>query len=100
MLEDQDCHVEPIEKQARAEELANIERKQFDVRGMGCPNCSNRVRNSLLGLEGVSQALVDHSRGVAIVDFNPSMATVDDLARAVAAAGGDSGHQYYATPLA
>ena len=97
MIEDKNCHVEPIQNQAGAEELSNIERKQLFVSGMGCPNCSNRVRNSLLGLEGVSEALVDHQRGVAIVDFNPTMATLEDLARAVSSAGGDGRHEYSAT---
>lgn len=100
MMEDKDCHVEPIQKQARAEELSNTERKQLAVSGMGCPNCSNRVQNSLLGLEGVSAAMVDHRQGVAIVDFNPTMATVEDLVGAVSAAGGDGTHEYSAIPLA
>lgn len=100
MSEDRNCHVEPIQKQARASELSNVKRNWLAVTGMGCPNCSNRVRNSLLGLEGVSAALVDHQRGVAIVDFNPTMTTLIDLARAVSAAGGDGRHEYSATPVA
>lgn len=100
MTEDRNCHVEPIQKQARAEELSNVERKWLAVTGMGCPNCSNRVRNSLLGLEGVSAAQVDHRRGMAIVDFNPAMVTLLDLVGAVCAAGNDGRHAYSATPVA
>lgn len=100
MIEDRNCHVEPIQKKARAEVLSQIERQRLDVRGMGCPNCSSRVRNSLLGLEGVSEAMVDHRQGLAIVDFNPTMATLEDLARAVSTAGGDGRHEYSATPVA
>lgn len=52
------------------------------------------MRNSLLGLEGVSVAEVDHRRGVAVVDLNPSMVRLADMARAVTAAGGDGRHEY------
>ncbi len=100
MIEDKNCHVEPIQKEAGAEVLAQVERQRLDVRGMGCPSCSNRVRNSLLGLEGVSEAMVDHRQGLAIVDFNPTMATLEDLANAVSAAGGDGRHEYSAAPAA
>jgi len=99
MQDENDCYVEPKEKQADAGELKNLESEWFSIAGMGCPNCSNRVRNSLLELEGVSSAMVDHRRGVAIVDFNPAKATLEDLARAVSAAGKDSGHAYSATPF-
>ena len=100
MMGDRNCYVEAIQKEPRAEELSHIERKWLAVRGMGCPNCSNRVRNSLLELDGVSAAQVDHRRGVAIVDFNPTMATVFDLVRAVSAAGGDGRHEYSGTLIA
>ena len=99
MQDDRDCYVEPKEKQANAGELTDLECEWLSIVGMGCPNCSNRVRNSLLELDGVSSAMVDHRRGVAIVDFNPAKATLEDLARAVSAAGEDSGHKYSATPF-
>jgi Cu+-exporting ATPase len=100
MMEEKSCHVEPLQKQPGAEELSQTARKWLAVKGLGCPNCSNRVRNSLLRLEGISEAEVDHIRGVAIVDFNPSMVRLIDMDRAVSAAGGDGRHEYSVVTVA
>lgn len=98
---DENCHVEPIEKTATAAERKNIETVMLSVSGMGCPNCANRVRNSLLALGGVIDARVDHEAGLAQVAFNPDFAPVDVLIRTISRAGGDDGrHEYGAKLLA
>ncbi len=99
-MQDKNCHVEPVQKQPAVEELSQTKRKWLAIRGMGCQNCANRVRNSLLGLEGVSAVLVDVQRAVAVVDFNPSMVRLVDLANAVTAAGGDGRHEYSVVTVA
>ena len=96
---DENCHVEPIEKTATAVECKNIETVILSVWGMGCPNCANRVRNSLLMLDGVVDAYVDHTAGMAQVMFNPDLAPVATLIGAVARAGGDGRHEYGARLL-
>lgn len=97
---DTDCHVEPIQKMLTAEEQNKVELALLAVSGMGCSNCANRVRNSLLSLYGVVDAYVDHSAGVAQVSFNPAIETIDELISAVAHAGGDGRHTYGAKLLA
>ena len=94
------CHVEPIQKVSTADEQKSIELALLTVSGMGCPNCANRVRNSLLALYGVVDAYVDHSAGIAQVSFNPAIETIDELISAVARAGGDGRHAYGAKLLA
>lgn len=96
---DDNCHVEPIQKLISTEEQSHVETTRLEVWGMGCSNCANRVRNSLLGLNGVVHADVDHTTGVARVAFNPELASIDALLRAVARAGGDGRHEYGARPL-
>jgi copper chaperone CopZ len=66
---------------------------------MGCPNCAARVRNSLLGLKGVTEADVDHLTGTADVEFNPNLVEVSALLEAVAGAGADGRHRYRAFRL-
>ena len=61
---------------------------------MGCQNCANRVRNSLVSLKGVVDARVDHNIGKAQVAYNPDLTGIDDLVAAVASAGGDGRHEY------
>ena len=95
----ENCHVEPIQKIATPEENRNVEIALLTVWGMGCPNCAARVRNSLVTLNGVVDAYVDHMTGVAKIAFNPKLATVEMLTGAVAGAGNDGHHKYGAQLL-
>lgn len=96
---DDNCHVEPIQKVTTTEEQSNVKLAMLAIWGMGCPTCANRVRNSLLSLNGVLDAYVDHTEGLAQVAFNPGLAPVEELIGAVARAGGDSRHEYGARLL-
>ncbi len=93
---DENCHVDPIQKTATAEEQQNVTTARLAVWGMGCPNCAARVRNSLISLAGVVDAYVDHNAGLAQVSFNPNFTNVRALIDAVARAGGDGRHEYRA----
>ncbi len=93
------CHVEPITKSATEEELTRASNVMLAVLGMGCVNCANRVRNSIVSLNGVVSAKVDHGRGLADVSYDPELTTIDELVRAVARAGGDGRHEYRAYAL-
>ncbi len=90
----ENCHVEPIVKQATPLEQAQLADGHLLIRGMGCPNCAARVRNSLLELDGVVDAIVDHNFGVGRVVYNPTLVTGQELEGAVRAAGGDGRHEY------
>ncbi len=89
-----ECHVEPIEKQATAVENEQITDGRMLIWGMGCPNCAARVRNSLVSLNGVVEAVVDHNSGIGRVFFNPNLVSVQELEQAVIRAGGDGRHEY------
>ena len=87
------CYVEPIQKIVADEERQKVEMAFLTVWGMGCPNCAARVRNSLLSLNGVVNAFVDHNTGMAGVAFNPQLVSVEMLLGAVAHAGNDGRHE-------
>lgn len=55
-----------------------------------------RVRNGQLSLEGVLSAEVFLEQGIAIAAYDPERVTPDDLLLAVAAAGNDDRHHYWA----
>jgi copper chaperone CopZ len=93
---DENCHVEPLQKAATDDERSKTSWTLLAVYGMGCPNCANRVRNSLISLNGVVEAYVDHTMGIADVAFNPDRVTIPALIDAVARAGGDGRHEYRA----
>jgi len=93
------CQVSRIEKAATKEELAVTQTVRLGVSGMGCPNCAARVRNGLISLAGVVEAVVDHVTGTAGVIFNPQLVSVEDMLTAVARAGNDGKHNYRAALL-
>lgn len=96
---DEGCHVEQLDKSPSSEERRVIATAVLGVEGMGCPNCANRVRNSLLKVYGVVSAEVTLDPGKAEVVFNPRLVGADHLMHAVAAAGGDGRHEYRAHPI-
>lgn len=91
---DENCYVEPITKRPGLDEIRNVQVAFLNIWGMGCPNCANRVRNSLISLKGVVDARVDHNVGKAQVAYNPNIATSDELIAAITRAGGDGHHEY------
>ena len=92
----QNCHVEPVQKNVVAEDLTDARIVGLAVLGMGCVNCGTRVRNGLLALDGVVSADVDWERGLALVDYVPAKTNVDSILGAVVAAGNDGHHNYRA----
>ena len=90
------CHVEPIHKAVDAQRLSDAPLVYLLVRGMGCPACAMRVRNALLGVEGVLAADVFLEPGVASVLYDPAQAAVEALPVAVAAADATGRHHYTA----
>jgi copper chaperone CopZ len=96
---DAKCHVEPFQKIARVDELQDLTTLRLAVWGIGCPNCANRVRNSLLSLIGVVKADVDHTTGSALVKYSPDLVSVPFLLEAVSHAGNDGHHKYVAMLL-
>jgi copper chaperone CopZ len=57
------------------------------ITGMTCSNCVTHVARSLRSVSGVENVEVDLATGLATVDKVPDMVTMDNLKRAVEAAG-------------
>lgn len=93
---DENCHVEPLQKNATPAERQSTTSVLLAVEGMGCSNCAARVRNGLLALTGVVEAYVVLDESMADVTYNPGLADVPALIAGVARAGGDGRHNYRA----
>jgi len=65
---------------------AKPERVQLTVEGMTCASCAARIERKLNRLEGV-EAAVNYATERATVSYDPARVTIDDLIRAVEAAG-------------
>ncbi len=98
-MEHQECHVEPVEKPVDHEALQEALVAYLGVGGMGCPRCAMRVRNALLQLDGVILAEVILEQSLALAAYDPERITPDDLMVAVAGAGNDGRHRYWAQLL-
>ena len=96
MSESTHCQVTPFEKPIDYEALNRARALYLHVHGMGCPRCATRVRNGLLGLDGVLAASVFLAEGVAAAAYDPTRVEIDDLIVAVAGAGNDGRHVYQA----
>jgi len=94
---DENCHVEPIYKDAVSPEtLRNADFALLAVWGMGCPNCATRVRNSLLSVDGVLGVDVYLNMAMAEVRYDSKKILPEVLVTAVAHAGNDGRHEYRA----
>ena len=96
MQEQDNCHVDPLEKSLDKDALSKAMVAYLAVVGMGCPRCAMRVRNGLLGLDGVLLVEVQLERGIAAAAFDQNRINTDELLWAVAAAGNDGRHNYSA----
>ncbi|MDE5885988.1 MAG: heavy metal translocating P-type ATPase [Muribaculaceae bacterium] len=61
----------------------------YPVSGMGCAACAARIENTLAKCPGVQSAAVNFANSTAVVSFNPSVITPQDLRKAVVDAGYD-----------
>lgn len=96
---DDRCQVEPVTKTVSDDEARDTSTALLGVMGMGCPRCAIRVRNSLVSLDGVVEAVVDHVTGTAHVAYHPERTSANALVGAVARAGNDGRHRYGAWVL-
>ena len=56
------------------------------IEGMMCPHCEARVKNALEAAEGVTEAIVSHEKGEAIIKSDKEI-SVDALKEIVEAQG-------------
>jgi copper chaperone CopZ len=97
---DENCYVEPMNKNSTADQIRNGEYALLKVWGMGCENCVTRVRNSLLSLEGVYGVDVYLNMAMAEVSFDSKKVSAVALVNAVSRAGNDGRHEYRAELVA
>jgi copper chaperone len=64
-----------------------MENTVIKVTGMTCMGCVKSVTNVLTSLPGVEKADVSKEAGTAAVAFNPQKVNVDQLKKAIRAAG-------------
>ena len=97
---DENCYVEPLYKDMPSTaQMQNAKQVTLFVSGMGCPNCATRVHNKLITLDGVFGVDVYLQIAVAVVIYDASVLSPDQLIMTVAQAGNDGRHDYRAQLL-
>lgn len=69
--------------------MADIVRRNFPVKGMGCAACVARVQGTIKNLPGVRDCSVSLASNSARVDYDPKSVTAADIQKAVRDAGYD-----------
>ncbi len=64
-------------------------KKVIPVIGMACNVCAAHVEKELQSLEGIHSASVSLATRTALVDYDPSLITLDDMKKAISRAGYD-----------
>lgn len=64
-------------------------KKVIPVIGMACSVCAAHVEKELQSLEGIHSASVSLATRTALVDYDPSLITLDDMKKAISRAGYD-----------
>ncbi|MBU7591177.1 heavy metal translocating P-type ATPase [Metabacillus halosaccharovorans] len=59
------------------------EKTEFDITGMTCAACANKIEKRLNKLDGVDQATVNFALETALVEFNPEQVSTSDMKEAI-----------------
>jgi Cu+-exporting ATPase len=59
------------------------EKTEFDITGMTCAACANKVEKRLNKLDGVDQATVNFALETVLVEFNPEQVSISDMKEAI-----------------
>jgi Cu+-exporting ATPase len=70
-----------------SESAAPVAEIQLPIEGMSCASCVNRIERFLRKTPGVAEANVNLATEVATITYLPEIAGLDELARAIEAAG-------------
>ncbi len=99
-MDDPCVEIQQFDKQPTPAETTQQSTAYFEIDGMGCGNCANRVRNALLKTYGVTAVLIDQPAGLGEVQYNSALVSPAALVLAVQSSGNDGFHHYDARVLA
>lgn len=64
-----------------------MENIELRIEGMHCTGCSARLQKVLANLDGVSNAEVSFEKGMANIEFNKKIITLDEIKNAIVDSG-------------
>ena len=64
-----------------------MENIELRIEGMHCTGCSARLQKVLSNLDGISNAKVSFEKGMANIEFNKEIITLDEIKNAIVDSG-------------
>ncbi len=64
-----------------------MENIELRIEGMHCTGCSARLQKVLSNLDGISNAEVSFEKGMANIEFNKEIITLDEIKNAIVDSG-------------
>jgi len=77
---------------------ANIETVEIAVTGMTCNHCEMTIQKAVKALPGVQDVKASHIDEIAVVSFDKTQTTVDEMKAAIADKGFEPGEYKYSDP--
>lgn len=77
----------PKQQQSATLQKSDIKTVEYSVSGMTCVDCERPIKHNLQKLSGVINATVSYKNGNAIVQFDDSKTTTNDIEEAINATG-------------
>ncbi|MFQ5709703.1 MAG: cation transporter [bacterium] len=62
---------------------ANVQKVTLDVQGMTCSGCEYNVESALKKVDGVAAVKADYKKAMAEIQYDPSVASVEEMVAAV-----------------
>jgi len=75
------------DKQVVVVSSSNIQEVKFNVNGMTCSSCEEHVKHAVNGLPGILKVTANYEEGSAIVQFDDSKTSKDEIVKAIDATG-------------
>lgn len=95
----QSTQVLRLEPRSARPPMWDLSAVRLRIEGMGCTQCAERIRASLVACPGVRGARVELGSSTASVVFDPSQLSVDQVMEIIERIGMTSGHAYAAVPV-
>lgn len=76
-------------KEAETAEISieNLVEVSIPVHGMTCEGCENAVKKGVASLEGIAEVSASHIDSVAVVKFDKTLASLEDIKTKISEAG-------------
>ncbi|GAA3744649.1 MULTISPECIES: mercuric transport protein MerTP [Flavobacterium] len=70
-----------------AVDASKIQKVEFTIKGMTCSGCEHHIKTEINKLEGIIEVLVSYEKGKAIVRFDNTKVSIEEIEKAINATG-------------